>query len=324
MNGVIFGSGIVGLVAKKVLSGNWTVVPFGRSRFYSYNPPLADNFISADQGIDQLIRDLTGDQRTYVYTRAYSQDGRLVTEHDESVCSAWLSKIFTSHRRDHGLVTGEVPTADLLPGQALAYMTRRLTFPVYGTRVNQLYQNLQNEYLGALKEEAAKGQVTEIGKNYFVRGGQRHEFDRAISTIPLGALLDLMGRESRLLTYADEHFVLVKSGTIDIEGFNQALVADPILDFYRVINVAPQLYLFCFLVDIPAPGNYLMPIIGAADVIEGTKLPQAIPTGQTPNLDWLDEYGISCVGSHAQHDWCADVGSNLLRLVRLAQRGFKP
>lgn len=322
MTGVIFGSGIVGLVAKKVLSGNWTVVPFGRSRFYSFNPPLADNFISADKGIDQLVRDLSGESRTYTYTRAYSRGGVLVGQHDESACNTWLSKVFSSQGRT-GLVSGLAQDADLLPGQSLPYMSKRMSFPIYGARVNQVYQRLQNEYMATLKEEATKGQISEIGKNYYVRGGQRHEFDRAISTIPLNALLDLLGMQSGHLTYADEHYVLVKSASIDLEGHNQALVADPILDFYKVTNLAPQHFMFYFLGDVPAPGNYLMPIIGTADILEGTKIAQAIPTGPTPNLDWLDDYGISCVGSLAQHDWCADVGSNFLKLVRLAQNGFK-
>ena len=42
---VIFGAGVVGLIARHVLVGNWQIVPFGRSRFFSFNPPLDDNFM---------------------------------------------------------------------------------------------------------------------------------------------------------------------------------------------------------------------------------------------------------------------------------------
>lgn len=320
MNNVIFGSGIVGLIAKKVLAGNWTVVPFGRSRFYSFNPPLADNFITSDKDLDPLVKDLCGDTRTFTYERAYSKGGQLVSEHDPAVCTEWLNKIFSLQG---GRLSGSTGGGELVPGQALAYMGKRLSFPVYGARVNQVYQQLQNEFGTMLKAEAAKGQVTEIGKNYYVRGGQKHEFDRAVSTIPLDALLDLMSMDNSRLTYADEHFVLVKSSNIDLEGYNQALVVDAMIDFYRVTNIAPQLYMFCFLNDIPMPGNYLMPIIGAAEIYEGTRISKAIPTGPTPDLSWMDEYGIACIGSYAQHDPFADVGSNMLKLVRMAQKGFK-
>lgn len=312
MKNVIFGSGIVGLVAKKILVGDWTIIPFNRSRFYSYNPPLADNFISSDKDVDALMRDLTGSSSTSRYRRSYSMAGQLVNSHDADTANMWLSKIYNKNSN-----------LDLIPGQAMAYLSNRLNFPIYQTRANELYQQLQNEYLSILKQESSKGQVTEIGKNFYVRGGVREEFDNALCTIPLKALLELLGKDASSLTFRNDSLVLVKSSTIDLEGYNQVYVADSILDFYKVTNIAPQLYMFYFLEDIPIPGKYLMPIIGAADIIDGTKISESIPTGQTPDLSWLETFGITCIGSYAQHDWLADVGSNLLRLVRYGQKGYK-
>lgn len=306
---VIFGSGIVGLVAKTVLSGDWTIVPFGRSRFYSFNPPLADNFITRDAEIDGLMRDL-GDAsiQPHFYRRAYSYEGKLVDTPDKTVCEIWLEKIF----------------GHSVPSQAPHYWAKRLVTPIYDMRTNKLYEQLQNRFLGSLKEEAAKGEVTEIGKHYFVQGGQRREFDHAVSTIPLSALLNLIGSSNGLaLESLPVYYLHLRSKTIDLEGANQSFVVDKVLDFYKVTNIAKNHYMFYFLQDIEMPGAYLLPIIGAADIIDGTKMDDVIPAGEMPDLNWLDEYGIFCIGSHAQHDWCADVGSNFLRLVRYAQRGYK-
>ncbi len=168
MNNVIFGSGIVGLMAKRILSGNWQIIPFSRSRYYSFNPPLADNFIIRDADIDQPIRELTGDDRSAFYRRCYSVGGALISQHDNGVASDWLSKIFGND----------------VPQHSLAYLTKRMTVPVYNIRTNVLYQSLQNQYVDELKSEAAKGPITEIGQHYFIRGGVRTDFENAVSTIP--------------------------------------------------------------------------------------------------------------------------------------------
>ena len=50
----------------------------------------------------------------------------------------------------------------------------------------------------------------------------------------------------------------------------------------------------------------------------------AIPLGAMPQISSLEDNGIFCVGSYAQWDWCSDVGSNILRLLRFAARDGKP
>lgn len=308
MKGVIFGSGAVGLAARRLLAGDWTVVPFARSRFYSFNPPLGDNFISRDKEVDQAMVDLSGQlTRVLMYRRCYSVGGSLVSRHDPLLAEAWLSKVMGGN----------------VPGQGLPYMTTRMACEIYPARVSALYRSLMDADIDYLKAEAAKGQVTEIGDHYFVRGGVKTEFDHAISTIPLPALASLAGA-SIDLPAADEHFVLVRSSRIDLEGHNQALVVDGALDFYKVTALSPDTYMFCSTREMQQAGAYLMPIIGSADVIDGTRIEKSIPLGPAPDPAWLSAYGIFCVGSAAQWDWFADFGSNLLRIIRYAARGYKP
>lgn len=308
MPNVIFGSGIVGLIAKYILAGDWRVVPFAKSRFFSYNPPLDDNFIIRDKEIDEAINAFGGKISSHFYRRFYSLDGQLISEHDENICIAWLSKIFGND----------------YPPQSLPYWSRRLVVPIYDLRTNRLYEKLSNHFMPTLVEENKKGSVTEIGAHYFIQDGRRVDFDNAISTIPLNTLLGLMNRDGVSLKAIPVHYLHVYSSKIDLEGANQALVADGILDFFKVTNIAKNHYLFYFLHEIPQPGAYLLPVIGHADILDGTSVADTIPLGSIPNIDWLDEYGIFCIGSCAQFDWCADLGSNVLRLVRYSERGYKP
>jgi hypothetical protein len=302
----IFGSGIVGLVAKKVLQGDWTIVPFRRSRFYSFNPPLADNFIGRDPEIDELIKDLTGSNSLYYYYRAFSVNGQLQKTYDPALCSTWLTKIF----------------GDRVPGQSLPYMATRMIQSIYGVRTNLLYQHLLKESIDTLKAQSALGDVTEVGDHYFIRGGQRYDFDHLISTIPLPALMELAGTKETGLESKTEYYFHVSTPSIDFEGCNQVLVVDPEIKFYKSTNVAKDRYMFFSTEEIPVPGSYFAPIIGTADIIDGTQMVNAIPTGNLPNLDSLSAFGIFCIGSCAQWDPWADVGSNLLRLVRYAKRGY--
>jgi hypothetical protein len=177
--------------------------------------------------------------------------------------------------------------------------------------------------MSELQEEAAKGPVTEVGDHYFIRGGVRHEFDKAVSTIPLDALCKLMNTDAQLPA-KDVHFLHIQTKDLDFEGFNQTFVVDPIFSFYKAVNIAPGRFLIYCHEDIPNPGVYFMSFISKFEILDGTSIERAIPMGPMPNLSAVEAAGITCVGSYAQWDWCADVGSNILRLIRFANRGNKP
>jgi hypothetical protein len=306
---VIFGSGIVGLLARLILGSSWTVVPFYRSRFFSFNPALDDNFVISDDEIEPFIKELTGQIRppTFPYRRAWSIQGHLYDRWDSNLCQDWLFKIFGTNS----------------PPQSEIYYRDRMTVYVYDIRLNELYQNLVTHHMSELQAEAAKGKVTEIGDHYFIRGGVRHDFEKAISTIPLDALCDLMKSDVKLPSKA-VHYLHIKTKDLNFEGFNQVFVADQIFSFYKVTNIAPDRYLIYCHEDIPNPGVYFMGFMPNFEILDGTSIEHAIPIGPMPNLAAVEKAGITCVGSYAQWDWCSDVGSNILRLIRYANRGNKP
>jgi hypothetical protein len=307
MKNVIFGSGITGLFAKALLPG-WTVIPFGRSRFFTFNPALDDNFIICSEEIDEPVRDICrAPTKTFLYRRAFDVGGHLFGKYDKGLCQDWLTKIF-------GLQ---------VPGQAEPYMNNRLDLFIYDIRVNQLYGELLQRYLGELKEEHAKGKITEIGDHYFVRNGKKEEFDNAVNTIPLNVLNNLMGLQQELPA-KPAHFFHIQTKHLDFEGYNQTLITDSKFSFYKVANIAPDRYLFYCHEEIQQPGPYFMALMPDFEILDGTSVGDYIPMGPMPNLEHLEQKGVYSVGSYAQWDWCIDVSSCITRLVRYANRNFKP
>jgi hypothetical protein len=307
---VIFGSGVVGLLARHILGPTWTVVPFYRSRFFTFNPALDDNFIISSPELDPVIKELTpsvGQPQTFPYRRVWSLNGTLIKEYDSVLCNEWLHKIFGSN----------------VPPQAEIYMSGRMSLQVYDIRVNGLYQQLMAEYLPEIKEQSIKGLPTEIGHHYMVRNGVREDFENAVSTIPLDALCRLMKIDFKPKAKT-LHYMHIETEKLDFEGANQLLVVDKIFDFFKATNIAKGRYLIYMHNDVPDPGVYLMNFIEKFEIIDGTAIDGVIPLGHAPKLQNLEDAGIFCVGSSAQWDWCMDVGSCILRLLRYAGRGNKP
>ncbi len=307
MNNVIFGGGVVALIAKRLLP-TWKVVPFAASRFFTFNPALDDNFIIRHPDIDEPVRDLIeAVPTTHLYRRAFDAGGQLYGRYSQEFLKDWLAKIF----------------GQKTPSQTVPYFNGKLDLHIYSVRVNELFASLASSAMPELREEQAKGQVTEIGDHYFVRGGVREDFDNAVSTIPLPALNKLMGFQQELPA-KPVHFLHVKTGGLDFEGYNQVLSVDPRFSFYKVTNVAPDRYMFYCHEEIQHPGHYLMTILRDFDILDGTTVADYLPMGPIPKVDHVEQRGVYCVGSYAQWDWCMDVSSCIMRLIRYSQRGFKP
>lgn len=306
----IFGSGLIGLLAKIILGPSWKIVPFYRSRFFSFNPALDDNFIISDDELEPFFKDLLKLVKInqFIYRRSWSVAGQLHSSYDQFLCADWLTKVFGNQ----------------VPPQCKPYLSDRMNLTIYEIRANELYNSLVNSMIDELKEASGLGQVTEIGDHYFVRNGIKEEFDNLVSTIPLNALLSLSNSKNDQLPSKDLHYLHIHTEHLDFEGANQTLVVDDIFPFFKVTNVAPNRYLFYFNQEIQDPGIYLMNIIKSFEILDGTAIREAIPLGQMPDLKNLEEVGIYCVGSYAQWDWCMDIGSCILRLLRYAARGHKP
>lgn len=304
---VILGSGIVGLLAKAILGDSWKVIPFYKSRFFSFNPALDDNFIISDDEIDPFVKQLMGKMPAkFNYNKAWSIQGQLYPAFDEGICGDWLANIFGQQ----------------VPAHAVAYHKDRMTFNVYDIRLNEIYKSLVSQYMPTLTEEAKKGKVTKISDHKIFRENDVVEYDQIVSTIPLNTLCGLMDYNAKLES-KPIHYIHLATKDLDFEGYNQVMVADAAFGFYKAANIAPGRFLVYCQEEIPDPGAYFMAFMKSFDIIDGTSIDNAIPLGDIPKLDAIEKQDIFCVGSYAQWDWCADVGSNIKRLVRFANRGQK-
>ena len=296
MRGIILGSGIVGLLAKEILGSEWTIIPYSRSRFYSFKPALADNFIVRDQRIDDFVLHLGG-KPGFIYNTVYSFNGAL-HKPDDMLNSAWLFKVF-----------GDNP-----PSQAKACMAAKKSHFIYDLKLNVLYQQLQQKYGGELLENSKKGPITELTKNSVVWAGQRVEFDHLISTVPLYALPTL--EQTPNVSAKPLWYFHIETADLDFEGASQVLVVDDMIDFYKASNIAKGRYLFYFLHDAPLPGPYFSKFMKRFEIIDGTMVPNALPTGERPNLKYLEDLNVHCVGMFAEWDPFLDVGSSLIRILK--------
>ena len=66
------------------------------------------------------------------------------------------------------------------------------------------------------------------------------------------------------------------------------------------------------------PGRFFMQMIKDFDLIGETSVEKAIPCGDIPKLDALEDNDIKCAGSAAVWDDALDIGSCIKRLI-----GFK-
>ena len=291
-NNIILGSGIVGMLARHILG--WKIIPFYRSRYFSFRPALDDNFIIRDPKLDDIMANL-GHKPSYLYKLVYSIGGQLIP-HSESITNLWLGKLFGSNAPQHAPI----------------YIKNHITFSVYDVKINELYERLQKQYQTELQTQEP---ITEIGNHYYIQNGQKTEFDRAISTIPLNTIQKLCNLPANYRS-RQVWYYHIQTGSLNFEGANQTLVADPQIDFYKVSNIARDRYLFYCLQELPLPGPYFMAYMPRFEILDGTTIPDTIPIGNKPNLQHLEKLGITSIGANAEHDWCADVGSNIIQILK--------
>lgn len=305
----ILGSGIIGLTARHILGADWQVVPFYKSRFFSSNPPLDDNFLCRHERLDYIIDKLLPSKlvNSIFYKRSWSLNGILSTNGDSIVINDWLDKVYGND----------------VPGQSLPYYLQKDIFQIYNNvRISEIYKALLDLYLPMLKQNSTAGMPTSIKDGYIYFGEERKPYDNIISTIPADVLYGLTGRNSLLKT-KDLHYLHLYTEELDFEGANQIMVADRNIEFFKVSNIAPSRYLFYFLNDILHPGIYMQNFLKKFEIIDGTMVKQALTLGNTIDIGILKKENIHPIGSYAVWDPCLDVASCFLRLLNTLDTGFK-
>jgi hypothetical protein len=297
---VILGSGIVGCIAK-YLHPDAIFIPYKKSRYYSFEFPFADNLIGYSTDIDNLLVDISPRNKIPVFNKhAMSFEGQL-SEGDINIKEMYLKKVYETFN-DY---------APKLVTVAASY---------YPMTVIELYEHLQKgliEEINKSKDFLGVPKQIDVKNKQIIFGGQRVSYDRIISTIPLDALLPLCKMKMDLKSKSI-CFFRIASNTVNLEGNYSCFVADEIIDFFKVVQLAEHEHMFWTFDVIENPYQYFGKFLTYnIEILEAFRIENAIPIGNVPDLSELEKYGIYCVGSNAQWDDFMDVSSCMKRLLRL-------
>lgn len=300
----ILGSGIIALLAREILGPDWTIIPFYKSRFFSFNPSLDDNFIIRNSEIEPFIKENIGFTNIFPYKRAYSINGILYEKHDDGICADWTNKLF-------GIGQSHIHQ----------YMKYNLLFDVYDIRINELYGKLLEKHHSDINVGMNYGNLIKIENKTLIFDKKRVDYDYVVNTLPLNVLLN-MSNISHHLIAKPAHFMHVYTEHLDFEGNNQVLVVDKMFPFYKVSNIAQNRYLFYFNDNVENPGPFFMAILKDFDILDGTSINDYIIQGELPRLDILEGLDIFSIGSYAQWDYGMDISSCILRIIKYANRNY--
>lgn len=294
---LILGGGLIGLLARDILGPKWTIIPYGKSRFYSFSPPLADNFIIHDDEISEYTKLYVGSPPLFIKSM-YSFGGQLTSNH--AICvDEYLNKVY----------------GPSVPRHAKAMMSKRFEFFAYGDCAD-IYRTLQEKYQSELVANSEKyGVITKIQDDHTIitSTGVRLEYNKILSTIPIDVLVGYFG-EKVALNSKDMWCYHLETDKLDLENSQIVYAVDPDIEFYKVNSLGNAQYVFYAGKRIEKPGAYFMMFIKDFHLIQETTIPQAVPCGNIPNID-VNSRGIYCIGSSAVWDDFLDVGSCIKRII---------
>jgi hypothetical protein len=305
----IIGSGLIGLIARKLLGDKWRLISQKKSRYFSFLPALADNYIVFDKNIDDFVKTLSplASRNMLSYKRSFSYAGQLLSSENEMTTTPYLHKIYGEN----------VPT--------LAAKSIRTSFFTYHITPQELYEELVEKNINH-DDDFIQSQVVGIDiKERKIRIEENNlvsefDYDKIICTAPLDALVKWTKQnlelESKPICYYH-----IRTDKIDSEGANEILICDHDILFFKATMIDKGLWMFWAFDDIDNPHNYFGQFLDyQLDILEVTRVNDAMPLGEPPDLSVLEANDIYCVGSNAQWDDLMDVSSCINRLLRLSKR----
>jgi hypothetical protein len=304
MKNYIIGSGIIGLLAKKLFP-DWEIIAQKRSRFYSFNPALADNFIVYSKDIEEKLKNIGINGSISEYKSPFSITGQLMYQENEFLVVPYLTKVYGDNYN---------PVAKELI---------KTLMHIYSIPVSKLYYDLQNEIIKSDKkvDPLVVSKIDMENRRIYVKssnsGNRVLDYDNIICTCPLDAInkwVDVdQGLESKDICYYH-----IQTKGVDLEGAHQAYVVDESIEFFKVNRIKGDEWLFWSFDRIDNPHNYFGLYLGfTLNIIDSFRIEGAIPIGPPPDLKHLEKNGIFCVGSNAQWDDMMDISSCINRLYSI-------
>lgn len=317
---LIIGSGITGLLARHIFGEKYEFITQKRSRYYSFDPVLAENYVIRHDKLDDFIKTISpmALHGLREYKRPFSLAGQLMHNESELVVDPYLSKVYGGD----------------LPDTANRHM--KTSFWVYNTTAKVLHDTLLEKY----SDEIIKSQSEVISINmkdktidvlYNEAERKTIEYETIISTVPLDIMLGWAGSTADIKSNSICYYH-IRTDKVDVEGADEVLVSDSNIDFFRVTPVSTPFksgfilekknvdWLFWCLDHIDNPHNYFGAFFGYnLDIVDASRIASAIPVGNPPDLGEFENNGIYCVGSNAQWDDFMDVASCINRLIKFRE-----
>lgn len=300
----ILGSGIIGYLACKILGPEWNLIPFKRSRYFTFETPYSDNYIKYDNNIDNFMQTLCPNSPKLLRKCPFSYQGMLMYQELPMCIQPYLNKVYDQ----------DVPT--------LASSLLKTTFTTYNVTAKELHDRLYNEAKNAIntgKDVFGELELIDLQQHKIKTSKGSFEYDKITSTIPLNALYKFCNVSGELKS---RHvcFYTIQAPSVDLEGADQSYVSDLNMLFFKVQKLSKDVYLFWTFDIIENPFSYFGQILGyQIDIIEARRIDDVIPLGNPPDLSLFETNGVYCVGSNAQWDDFMDVSSSIRRLLRLSK-----
>jgi hypothetical protein len=178
-----------------------------------------------------------------------------------------------------------------------------------------------NKHIATIKASNAKyGEVVEIRDGVVITTTGQFPYEKMLSTIPLDALLKCLRKEHNLVA-RDVWVYQIQTDKLDFEGADEVLALDEALDFFKCYKLSKVDYQFFCLKEIVTPLEYFGAFTeGRLKVspLARTKVANAIPVCvNPPDLKWLEDLNIQCIGSNAQWDDMVDINTCILRILKM-------
>jgi len=297
MSKFILGSGLVARIAKDLFP-SYNFIPFGKSRFYNYDIPIGENYISVNNNISEYVKKFKRYDEVlpllYEYKRPFSFNGDLY--YNSLVLEQYLNKVYG----DCDYIASKILSKTLFP--VCLNITPGIIYNKLGIEQNSSIIEDLNKYSELLKIDQEEHLIhTKTGI---------FEYESIISTIPLDALYKYLGLVCDL--EAKKSFIyLIKTGMFDFESANELLVSDKETPIYNITKVNSNIYIIKSLSELSL--MYLQSLILDIEVLNSTQVPNYIPINR-PNLKWLGD-DIKPVGSLARWDDFYDISTCINALI---------
>lgn len=298
MNNFILGSGLIARIAKDIFP-NYKFIPFGKSRFYNFKIPLAENYIVANDNVCEYIKKYKSSNDILPHVREYKRPFSLAGDlHYNAALTleCYLKKVY-----------GDI---DFIASQILC----KTSFNVYSNITPSLiYIKLGEEQNNSiLKDLDTYSELISIDSDKRILNTKSgtYEYNHIISTIPLNILYKYLGLHAELES-KKSYISLIQTNTFDFESADELLIADD-FPIYNITRLFDNIYMIKSMGEMSE--ITLRSLIYDCKIISMTQVPDYIPMN-TPNLKWLNEFNIKPVGSLARWDDFYDVSTSINSLI---------